>query len=297
MAMVDSCWRPVPNPRCVQWWYFLMLADDGEVWRARLWVQGPPGPGLRCGVELCRYPAQGPPQEHYASWGPDAFHAERDRLHVMVESCSLEERAGTVRLDLRLPGLEVAVTARSSVRWPRPVIGYDVDGVHGWCWSVPILRGRFEGQLVRDGRLQAVAGTVFFDHVRADAAPSLDWLVRYRGWWWGVLWTPERSMLLLDVDFTGAPMQRAFEALGDGPVRQLPDLPVRWRGRRSPRFELDLGQGLEPVDELWSRPKRHRVLDRPIMERLVNSWPGLRKRHGLGRVAGGHLYYEWMTVR
>ena len=297
MATVDSCWRPVPNPRCIQWWYLFLLTDDGEAWRVRLWVQGAPGPQLRCGAELCRYPAHGEPWERQAAWGADAFHAEQDRLHVMIEACSIEEQDGEVRLAVRLPGVELTVSARSSVRWPRPVIGYDVDGTHGWCWSVPILRGRFAGRVTRGGQARDLTGTVFFDHVRADTTPSPDWLVRYRGWCWGVLWTPERSLLFLDVDFAGAPLRKAFEAVGDGPVRELSDLPVRWEGRRRPRFTLDLGDGEHPVAEQWSWPKRHRVLDRPLTERVVNAWPGLRKRHGLGRVAGGHLFTEWMRVR
>lgn len=297
MTAVDSCWRPVANPRCVQWWYFLLLTDDGEAWRLRLWVQGVPGPDQRCGVEACRYPADGQPWERHAAWGSHAFHAEQDRLHVMVESSSIEERAGAYHLAVRLPGLVLEISGRSGVRWPRPVIGYDVDGTHGWCWSVPILQGRFQGRVVRDGQAESLAGTLFFDHVRADTTPSPDWLVRYRGWCWGVLWTPERSLLFLDVDFAGAPMQRAFEALGGEEVRQLPELPVRWQGRRRPSFEVDLGDGPEPLRELWSWPKRHRVLERPLTEHLINAWPGLSKRHGLGEVAGGRLYYEWMSVR
>ncbi len=285
------------NPRCIQWWYFLLLCDDGEAWRARIWVQGRPGPELRCGAELCRYPADGPPQERHGAWGPDALYAEQGRLHVMAESCSVEERDGAYLMALRLPGLVLEVQARSSVEWPDPVVGYDVDGMHGWCWTVPILRGRFQGCVRQEGQTRDLSGTAFFDHVCADTAPSLDWLVRYRGWWWGVLWTPERSVLVLDVDFAGAPMRRAYQAAGDRPVQRLDGLPVRWSGRREPDFEVDIGGRWLSVDPQWSWPKRHSALDSPVKERLVNAWPGLRKRHGLGRVAGGHLYYEWMTVR
>jgi len=54
---------------------------------------------------------------------------------------------------------------------------------------------------------------------------------------------------------------------------------------------------MAPSSNCPSCLKRHRVLDSPVTERLVNAWPGLRKRHSLGRVVGGHLYTEWMTVR
>ena len=64
-----------------------------------------------------------------------------------------------------------------------------------------------------------------------------------------------------------------------------------------PRFTVIHDGEPLAVRELWSWPKRHRVLDHPTRERLFNAWPGLHKRHGLGRVAGGHLYYELLILR
>ncbi len=299
MAAVDSCWRPTPNPRCVQWWYFLLRNDeDGEVWRVRIWVQGPPGPEQRCGAELCRYPLFEPPEERFQSWGPGAFHAERDRLHVMADACSVEERAGCFLLAVRLGDLALELEVRSSLEGSIPVLGYDVDGVHGWRWSVPVLRGRFHGRLWEGRRASPLEGMAFFDYVCSDIRPSPSWLLRYRGWCWGVLWMPGCSMLFLDVDFAGAPMRRSFLAEQGGPIRESSEQHVEWSGADRPYFRVHLGGGeWRTVMQLWSWPKRHRVLDGPWRERAINAWPWLRKRHGLGNVGYGLFYYEWMTAR
>ncbi len=297
MHTLDSCWRLVPNPRAIQWWYLYLLSDDGEVWRVRLWVQGEQGPGQRCGVELCRTPLVGAPMSWEAHHAGDAFHGEADRLLVMVEACSLEDRDGVLHLALRLPSVELTLEAKPTVRWDDPRVAYDVDGVHGWRWTVPMLRGQARGALRLDGDTRPVSGTLFFDHVCADTRPSLSWAWRYRGWWWAVLWTPERSMLSLDVDFAGAPMRRCFEAVGDAPVRRLEHRPLRCEGDREPSFALDRDDTTTHASPLWCHPKPHRVFERPVVERVVNAWPGLRKRHLLGQIDGGHLYAEWMSLR
>jgi len=296
--MLDSCWHPVPNRHALEWWYFTLLSDDGEVIRGRLWVRGDPSRGLRCGVEVDGYPVGGAPWELDLRHPEHAFHAARDRLLVMVEACSLEQRGEALHLALRHQDLVVRARGVPSIRWEDPTYRYPV-GEGGFLWTVPMLRGRFEGLVRRAGRSRELAGQMFVDHVLMDAVPNPDFVWNYRAWWWGLVLAEDWTALSLEVDFRRAPLQVAFVAQGDGPVqvRHGPDAPVRRLGEDPPRFVVERGGRADEVHPTWVARKRHRIPGSTVRQRVLDALPLFRKHHLLGTVPGGSFYAEQLRLR
>jgi len=290
VALADSFWRPLDNPFAMQWWYTTLIADDGLVVRCRLWARG-----ARCGCEVGGYPGDGEPWALAGAFGADAFHGERERLLVMVAASSVDFDGKRLKLALRHDDLVLRVRAEPVVALGDTTFLHRLGPEQRFLWTVPMLRGRFEGSLRRDGAERAIRGEVFFDHVLADVRPSLDWLRNYRGWCWGFAWLDRISMLCLEVDFRRDPLRVAFLSRDDGPIRlhrPPPDDLFRWSTTAPPRFWIAPDGPLREVGVCEVHEVRQRVPGVPLLETAVNALPGIRKTHGLGELDGGPFWFE-----
>ncbi len=299
VRLTESCWQPLNNPHAMQWWYFALFCDDGQLLRGRIWTRGPPGPGQTCGADLDGYPTDEPSWSLQRRYGHDAFHGERRHLRVMAESSSLVLRAGRLDLDLRLDDTLLHVEAAARQPAAIPAIHHPVNRAHSFLWTVPALRSPFQGRLSRGAVAREIRGTLFLDHVRADVGPSWDWIRNYRGWCWGLWYGEEESLLFLQVDFLRDPVYRAVTVRGDQVRAQRLDrdsCPVRLLGDKPPRFSL-VREGREEAVRLTRlHPKRHMALGGRLHQRIVASLPGLRKFHGLGEAHSGSFFFELLRV-
>jgi len=311
---VDDCWSATANPLGREWWYFVLLCDDGDVLRGRLWVRGAPARGLHCGVDLTVYPVEGPPWEVRDRHDHDAFHALRDRLLVMVEASRLERRGEALHLDVRRPGVELHLEAEPEVVWAggpvrvpqgvgrgtaRDVVDRFLDGTHGYGWSVPLLRGACTGTLRRDGVARALSGTLFVDHVVADDVPTPGMLSGYRGWCWGLVYGPERTVLFVGVDHRREPVRLAFVADREGGsrlVRGRQGQPVTWSDEEPPGFVVHGSGGDVParLTRVWHRRRAAEDLSWP--QRLLALAVRSRTAVGVGTAGEAGFFFETLRL-
>ncbi|MFC1707648.1 hypothetical protein ACFL59_12675, partial [Planctomycetota bacterium] len=250
MLPVDSCWHKVPNKHALEWWYFTLLCDGGDVLRGRLWVRGDHQDASSCGIELHGYPATGEPWELIHDYDRDSFYAERSRELVMVGASSFEHREEAYYLSVRRGDFVLNVEAVPLLRWDEP-IRYHLNRTHGFLWTVPMLKGRFAGTIQQGTASpeRPLAGFMFHDHVLSDYVPSLDLFRNYRGWCWGLCYLEDWTALFLAVDFKRDPIRLALVADGQGiSARRNPStMPIQWTGLNPPRFTIARGSRTQEV--------------------------------------------------
>ena len=293
---VDDCWHPTDNPRAREWWYFVLLGDDGSLLRGRLWTLG----DGTCGLDVSGYPVDGPAWEVRDRHGAHAFHALRDRLLVMVEASRLEWRGDVLHLDLRRPGLAGHLEARPEVSWGGGAVRMPVDARHGFLWTVPLLKARVTGILEREGdRPWRLAGTLFVDHVLADISPAAGLRSGYGGWTWGLVYAPARTTLFVGVELRNGPLCLTLVVDGEGGSRVLRgggDQPVTWADGGASRFEVREGGEPMPVrlTHVWHRRRAEEAL--PWGERLLARALGARIVLGVGRAASADFFFETLRL-
>jgi len=294
---VDDCWHPIDNPGAREWWYFVLLGDDGSLLRGRLWTLG----DGTCGLDVSAYPVGEPTWEVRDRHGADAFHGLRDRLLVMVEASRLEQRGEVLHLDLRRAGLVGHLEARPEVRWGGGPVRVPVDATHGFLWTVPLLEGRAIGTLEREGdRPWRLSGTLFVDHVLADITPVAGLRSGYRGWTWGLVYGPARTTLFVGVELGRDPLRLALVVDERGASRVLRgagDQPVSWAEGGASRFEVRGDGAVSPVrlSHVWHRRRAAEAL--PRRERLLARALGARVVLGVGRAGSADFFFETLRLR
>jgi len=293
---VDDCWHPVDNPRAREWWYYALLCDDGGVLRGRLWTRGD---GV-CGLDVSGHRVGRPTWEVRDRFDADAFHAQRDRLLVMVEASRLEQRGDVLELHLRRPGLALHLEARHEATWSGGPVHHRLDSAHGVLWTVPALRARASGSLARlGGPARPLSGTLFVDHVFADIVPTAGLLASYRGWTWGLVYAPGRTTLFVGIELRPDPVRLALVADADGAcrlVRGTAAAPVVWRRGPAPRFVLREDGERTPIEteRVWHRRRAGEPV--PLRERLLARALRARTVVGVGRAGPARVFYETLSL-
>lgn len=300
MPQVDSAWHPVRNRHALEWWYFTLLCDDGDIFAGRLWVGGDHVTGLDCGMELYAYPKDGPPWEFHDLHGHDSFYAATDRLLVMVEANALEQRGEKIRLDIRREELVLHIEGTPVHDWKTPVIRHHLNRRQGLLWTIPMLRGGFKGTIRKGAGLpeRQLQGTMFHDHVLADVSPSLDAILNYRGWCWGLVYQEERTMLFIDAEYRRVPLRLA--CIADGReltvIKNRPDMPFSITPSVPPIITIDDGEKKDRARLTRLYRKRHSSVRSRGQEWLFNSVLGVQKLHGAGLIDSGSLYFEMLRM-
>ena len=123
----------------------------------------------------------------------DKFFLERDGLY----NCRIKEKW----VELRFSGRSYYNDAKFSFE---PNQGSRVD------WIVPVLKGSFSGYLNLGGAVKRISGIFFHDHVRLEMRLSLDLLLNFKKWSWGLIYTKQESILYVSIEHKKMPLNLVY---------------------------------------------------------------------------------------
>ena len=180
------------------WQYFTMFCDDGTKIAGAFTATD-----KNCDVWLSVYGNRTIEMQRYYSLD---YFTKLSEGNLRIDGSYFVRDDGKVRLRIRQPNLELMINAKSVIDWKGNAIRYKA-GMIDVEWLVPGLRMDAEGVLSVDGERKRLKGLMFHDSVRHNIKPSLDMIVNYNRWVWGIGYTKSYSVLFAEVDYRKRPFR------------------------------------------------------------------------------------------
>lgn len=200
---------------CVAWQYFTMFCDDGTKMAGAFSASD-----KECDVWLSVYGDK--PIELERHYSLDYFTCVSEG-NFKIDGNYFVRDNGNVSLRVKQPDLELMINAKSAVDWKENLIRHKA-GKMDVAWLVPGLRMEAAGALSVGNRKKQFKGLMFHDSVRHNIKPSLDLLLNYDHWLWGIAYTKSYSVLFVDVDYSKKPLK--FICVNDSKVTESSNDPA-----------------------------------------------------------------------
>ena len=179
-----------------------MFCDDGTIISGCLLIKGAQH-SCQGGMWLAIYNDNKKPV-HIASTSKDFF-ADTKKFHVSVNKNSFFEQGGKYYLHIDEGNVGVKITAESLIKWKDNSMHMELKPGSTIDWIVPVLKGKFKGELSIGNKRKKITGIFFHDHVRDNLRKNLSLARNFKGWVWGLMYDKEESLLYVRVDYTPKP--------------------------------------------------------------------------------------------
>lgn len=199
----------------IVWQYFTVFCDDGTKMAGAFSATD-----NDCDVWLSVYGKEVIGLQRYYS---SDFFTCASEGNFKIDGNYFVRDKGNVRLRIKQPDLELVVNAKSVVDWKDNMIRRKAGNIDA-TWVVHGLRMEAEGTLSVGDRKKPFKGLMFHDSVRHNIKPSLDLLLNYDHWLWGIAYTKSYSVLFVDVDYKKNPLR--FMCVNDSKVTESSNDPA-----------------------------------------------------------------------
>ena len=133
------------------------------------------------------------------------FFADKKRFLVSINNNSFYERRGKYYLHIDEGRVNLKIVAEPLITWQDNTLHVELEEGSTISWIVPVLRGKFKGELTVGKKKKKITGIFFHDHVRDNLQKNLSLARNFKGWIWGVMYRKEETILYVRVDHKTKP--------------------------------------------------------------------------------------------
>lgn len=190
----SNFWHPSKNKLCSEWWYFCLFLKNGGIIAICYSINGGNQEGkIWASISL-------PNEKHiFISEKYDDVEASEKEVYVNLGGNTVRENKGDYSLYFSNKKIFLDISGKNKFKMKNNIFIKKAE-LGTISWIIPVLKGKFNGELKIGDKVHKIEGIMFHDHVLRDLKPRKS-LLSFQKWIWGIQYNKNQTILFVNVDF------------------------------------------------------------------------------------------------